>query len=229
MELSIENIKKDIANIIGNDLIADGFKLDKSNTWYTKKINKNKVKIFVDCYNYKPIKIEFRLIFQIWIDEIIKEKEKFHRYLNEPFLNEWPIFSFCEGDFYKETKHLEHKYRNAYTHIIESHLDVEREILACKKLLYSEILPSLNDFTSLELFQSFVLNNYQSLSLNYYFIPSMIAMKLKGINELRKVVDYYWNVYGLKDYGNAEMSKIYARNIILFAEGIPASNIVQNK
>jgi hypothetical protein len=217
MELRIKDLREAIAQIIGRDLVVDGFKLDKSLTCFTKKSKNSKFKICIICYDYKPVRIEFQLIFQIWIDEIVKETEKFHLYLNEPFSKDWPTFSFCEGDFRSETKHLAAKFRNAYTHIITKPTEIEKEVLICKELLSQEVFPSLHRFLDFPVFQTYVFDNYKNTNDRSLVKASLITMKLKGDSELKQIVDYYWNDCNFKDYGVDDIFKKYAENIILYS------------
>jgi len=150
MDLRVGKLRELIASTIGEDLIAEGFTIDKSLTWIKKRINKKgKIEFFVDCYNYAPSKLEFRLLITFWIFEVIKEMEKYHQYLSVPFNNKSQLFIFSEADFNPLTKNLQLKFRNAYTHIVTDINDTKIPIGDCRKTLQEEIIPILPIFSVL--------------------------------------------------------------------------------
>lgn len=215
MDFTVRKLREVIASTIGEDLKAEGFSIDKSLTWLTKKVNKkNKIKCFINCYDYRPTKIEFRLIFQIWVSEIVTEMEKYHNYIGEPFDKEWPVFSFCEGDFNSKTKHLEHVIRNSYTHIITNVNEIDAEIASCRNTLKAEIIPALPTFSALENFQNYVLQNYKDIGKSTLTKPSIIAMKLKGEKELLILAEYFWNDLKFSQKPKQDIFRKYVENVI---------------
>jgi len=219
MEFKIRKLRELIAATVGEDLKAEGFSIDKSLTWVTKKVNKkNKIKCFINCYDYTPTKIEFRLIFQIWVNEIVIEMERYHEYIGEPFQKEWPVFSFCEGDFNSETRHLEHKIRNAYTHIITEANEVDAAIKACRITLKEEIIPILPTFSIFENLQEYVLQNYKDIRESTLTKPSIIAMKLKGKAELNMLVQHFWRDLKFEQKPKEDIFRKYVEHITEYSE-----------
>ena len=219
MDLKVGKLKEIVASTIGQDLIAENFTIDKSLTWLKKTINKkNKIRVFIDYYNYAPVKLEFRLIFQFWILEIVQEMQAYHQYLNESFSKDWPTLSFSEGDFNSTTKHLEHKFRNAYTHVVTKINSTNLPIQECRKTLNEEIIPILSTFSILEEFQDYVLNNYKDIGESTLTKPSIIAMKLMGAKELKMIVEHFWSTLQLDQKPKDHVFRRYIENIIPYSE-----------
>ena len=219
MELKVRRLREIIASTIGEDLIAEGFSIDKSLTWIKKTVNKkNKIHFLIDCYNYAPVHLEFRLIISFWISEILSEMEKYHHYLNESFNSKGELFIFSEGDFNPLVKNLELKFRNAYTHIVTDINDTEIQISECRKTLREEIIPLLPTLSVLEKFQDYVLENYKDPEKSWLAKTGIIAMKLKGAKELEMVVDYFWKSLELDKKPKDNYFRNYVENIITYSK-----------
>jgi hypothetical protein len=57
-------------------------------------------------------------------------------------------------------------------------------------LLSTEILPTLNTFLNLEDFQKFIVANYHLVTHLNLVIPSLIAMKLDGVDSLNSLIGF---------------------------------------
>jgi hypothetical protein len=84
-QLTLGWLRENLASTIGEDLIEQGFSIDKKNTKLKKKVGlKNKIEVYIECYAYSS-KVEFKLVFNFYISEIEKEREKFYNYCNLKF------------------------------------------------------------------------------------------------------------------------------------------------
>jgi hypothetical protein len=198
MDLKIGKLREIIASSIGVDFQADGFEIDKTLTWYKKKVNiKNKIHVFIDCYNYAPFRLEYSLVFQFLIKEIENERERIYKLMGTDF-QRGPTFTFSEGYFHPKTKYLEHKYQNAFTHIVTDFSMIHETIEDCRKVLNGEIIPKFPIFSQLENFQEYVIANYHTIGESALTIPSIIAMKLKGQKELELISKHLWEKLSLE-------------------------------
>jgi len=219
MELRVGKLREIIASTIGEDLRAESFTIDKSLTWIKKIVNKkSKIQFFVDCYNYSPNKLEFRLLLNFWIFEVIEEMEKYYKFLNEPFNNKSPLFRFSEADFNPLTRDWDLKFRNAYTHIVTDINDTDTPIKECRDILQTEVIPLLPAFSVLEEFQEFVLLNYKDPSKSWLAKSGIIAMKLKGSKELKMIVDHFWTTERIAEMPKDNFFRRYIENVVSFSE-----------
>jgi hypothetical protein len=225
MDLKVGEVRKVIASTIGEDLAAQGFVIDKSLTWIKKKVNKkNKIEFFINCYNYAPVKVEFKLIISFWIWEVNKEMEAYYKHLNEPFDIKNETFIFADGEFNPALKDLELKFRKSYTYVVTDMDKIEIPIEECREVLQEEIIPLLPCLSELPHFQDYVLENYKNSDKLWLARNGLIAMKLKGLDELKMLADYYWKSQDMEKMPNDNFFRRFVENIVSYAELDNVSN-----
>lgn len=217
-KLTIYNVRSTLGITIGQDLKNEGFSIDSKFTQLKKKIGKgNEIRISFDCYDYKPARIEFRLILVFVIKDIDDEAELFYTFCGEQYNKGWTIV-LNEGDFHQKVKFLQPKFRNAATHIVTNNETLNEGIEDCRKVLREEIIPMLPKFSNLSEFQNFVLTNYDEILRLGIEVPSLIAAKLHSKEALIKLVDYLWNKLGLELKSDLHIMKKLVGNIIRFSD-----------
>jgi hypothetical protein len=210
MNFTIKSLKEISASSVGNILIENGFSIDKSQTWLKKKVmQKNSIKCFFDCYDYKPFKLEYRLVFIFKICEIENEMDKFYNFFGQTF-NKAPTFTFSEGDFRPDLKHLEGKYKNAFTHTVTDFDMIHGSIKECCSVLENEIIPVFPIFSDIGCFQEYVLNNYKLIGESKLTMPAIVAMKLKGTGQFEYIANHIWQNLDLE----SKNEKYYLREFI---------------
>src|SRR4030095_6636118 len=108
LDLSIRELRESIANTVGQDLINEGFSIDKSLQVLQKGIkNKYKIKCFLLVYDYKPVKLEYQLSFQFRMIPIEEEMKTYFEFCNIPFSGS--AIALNEGDFHPNHRDLEPK------------------------------------------------------------------------------------------------------------------------
>ncbi|MES2850913.1 MAG: hypothetical protein V4685_17815 [Bacteroidota bacterium] len=218
MDINIKNLRELLAATVGEDLKAEGFSIDKTQTWIKKIVNKkSKIRFFIDCYKYTT-RLEFRLIISFWIHEVIQEKDKYYQYLGLPFDTKNQLYTFSEGDFTPIVKDLELKFRGGFTHKVTDITDTEIAINKCRQTLQKEILPILDTFSILEDFQKYVLESYKYPQIFCSATDGIIAMKLKGMEELELLVNYFWESEHLEQKPKDHFFRRVVENIIPYSK-----------
>lgn len=214
MDLKVGEIRKIIASTIGGNLEAQGFVINKSLIRFKKKVNKkNKVEFFLNCLNYAPVRVEFNLIISSWVWEVNKEMAAYCKYLNEPYDITNPTFIFSEGELNPGLKDFELKYRIAYTHIVTDMDKIQAPVEDCRKVLEEAIIPILPFLSELGHFQNYVLQNYLQPEKWWSARNGLIAMKLKGLDELKMLTDYYWKSQDMEKMPKDNSFRKFVENI----------------
>ena len=217
-ELTVSNLRRNLNNTIGIDLIKEGFTIDSRLTTLKRKTNtKNEIQIELDCYDYKPSHLEFRLALRSKLKEIENEAKKFYDFLGEQYTPRWTIM-LTEGDFHPKSRLMERKLRKSASHGITDEQSMNVAISDCRTILNNEIIPQLSKFSDLEKFQDFVLDDFDSVIRLDLFLPSIIAAKLKSRQALIKLVDYLWIKKALDSKGENDFMKKLVANIIPYAD-----------
>jgi hypothetical protein len=220
--LSIGKLRKLLTNTVGQDLIDEGFTINKTFTVLKKRVEiKNKITCFFDCYDYLPERLEYRLLFEFKIFELVKEAERFYKYCGIEF-NGFPLV-LGEGSFHPRTKELDLKFRSAFTHVVTDFEMFSETVEDCKMVLHNEIIPRLPTFSTLHKFQEFVLQDYNSVYKLGIGIFSIIAAKLKGKEELHKLVAYLWEKLKIDSLNGQHLLRKLYGNILTYAEKYPES------
>ena len=216
-ELSIRQLRETFASTIGQDLINEGFSIDKSLQVLQKGIrNKYKIKCFLFVYDYKPVKIEFQLSFQFRIIPIETEMGKYFEFCDIPFGGS--AIGLNEGDFHPKFRDLEPKLRKAYSHVVWNDLTLQSSIAECQEILRKEIIPQFPIFSELDNFQEFVKNNYDLVIKYNLTFAALVALKLKSVEELKHMVNYLWQELKMESENDLSITKRIIRNIVRYAE-----------
>jgi hypothetical protein len=216
---TIKNLREIIRSTIGQDLVNEGFVLDSTISSAKKKIDRrNKIKISFDYYDFSPGRIEFRILLAFFISDINDEIEKYYKYCNEEYYKLSPTITLTEGDFHPKVKDLEPKLRNAAMHIISDRESLDEGIEDCRNILKKEILPKLPYFSTLNKFQDFVMSDYEFVTKFDIIIPSIIALKLKGRDELVNLVNFIWSKLNLETKAESHILKKLVGNIISYTD-----------
>jgi hypothetical protein len=217
MELTLGNLKEVLLKTIGQDILNEGFIFSKSNYQFRKKEGKNKAEILFFFFDYKPSWLEFRYTIYFYINEIENESNKFFKFLGLERVSQ-PTQSFFEGDFHADTKNLEFKYRIDYTHRIFDIDKDDSEIEYSRKLLRDEFIPRISTFTDIGNYQEYVLSNYEVIENGVQLLPALIAAKLKGINELEKMVSYLLQKAEIIELESTDLRKRVITEILSYAK-----------
>jgi hypothetical protein len=214
--ITIKSLRELLAEKIGEVLQPQDYVIDKKLTAFERKDKlKNKIKIFFDCYNYSPSRIEFRLLFLLNIHVLDVEIEKLYKNCGEHYDKQWATMILSEGDFHPRSKDMEHKFRNAATHIISDRISLESEVEDCARVLSLEILPQLNIFMVLENFQKFIADNHHLVTHLNLVIPGLVAMKLYGEDSLKGLVSFLNQDSELRSSPHNSFIKKMIDNILL--------------
>lgn len=218
--ITIGKLREKIGLTIGRDLVSEGFSLDNRITKAKKKINKkNDIVILFDCYDYNPVKVEFRLLLVFKISELEEESRMYYQYCNEEYSG-GKSFVLCEGDFHPKVSHLDQKLRSAATHIVADSVTLKEGIEDCRKVLKDEIIPMLPKFSILKEFQNMVLNDYGTIRRLGLIIRSLMAAKLHSHKALVNLVDYLWDELKLESKSDLHIMKKLVRGIIPYSDKI---------
>jgi len=188
MNFTIKELKGVINKTIGADLTSIGFSVDSTMTWYTRKNNtKDKIKIFVDTYKFLPERLEFTFIFEFILSAVEEEKKKFAVFSGDS-KNLGITYLLSEGLFYPELRHQEIKFRNSFTHKIFDDNLVDQVVHNARLKFNKYIFPRLELFSNLQGFQSYVQSNMNKIGDSRFTLPSLVAMRLLGLENLKDVV-----------------------------------------
>lgn len=196
MTINISELKDLLYNSVGLELEKIDFSVDKSKTWYTKKVGaKNKVKCFLATYNYLPQKIEYSFIIQFYLSEIDRERKRFCDFTNSEFVA-GPTITLSEGYFLPALEKHEPKWQNAFTHVIKSQDDVSLCIEESLRVLNQYLIPGINTFSHIDMFQSYLIANIHRIGKSPFLLPALIALNLlgkdyflKAFSQVRKDID----------------------------------------
>lgn len=206
MELTIKNLKEEIFNTLGKDIINEGFLFNKSTFEFVRKDGKNKAKLYFLFNNFQPLRIEFHYSIVFKIFEINKETKSFLGYLGR--VADLDTKTFREGDFHPDTKDKENKYRADFYHKVNDINHASKEIEVARKLWKDDFVPMLPIYTNFEKFQDYVLNNYKlNFSDEIPFLPTLISAKLKSYDILKEVVSFYWNKMQMDNKPETDFTK----------------------
>ncbi|HVG16872.1 MAG TPA: hypothetical protein VM935_18010 [Chitinophagaceae bacterium] len=215
---TIMELRKALVPLIAQDFANLGYKADSKLNYIRRKTGKgDEQKISLNCYDHKPVRIEFRLIIQVAIKRIDDETKKFYEYLNEQY-NGGPTIILCEGDFHHKVKHLEPKLRNAATHIISNKSEMKEAIEDCRKVLGEEIAPQLEAFSDFDRFQDYILKDYDAILRLQLVEPSLMAAKLHSRTELVRLVNYLWDALNLASMNEANYTRRFVENLIPYSD-----------
>ena len=217
-ELTVSNLRRNLSNVLGIDLMKEGFTINSGLTTFKRKINsKNEIQIELDCYDYKPSNLQFKLGLRCKLKEIENEAKKFYAFLGFEYVPHWTIL-LTEGDFHPQTRLLEHKLRKAAIHIVEDEQSMNVAISDCREVLKNDIMPYLSKFSDLEKYQDFVLNDFDSVDRLSLFLSGILAAKLKSKEALIKLVDHLWTKNTLDSKSDEDYMKKFVANIIRYAD-----------
>ena len=216
-KLSVKLLRETLTETIGHDLMNEGFSIDSNKTKIKKKIKKNLITVFLDCYDFLPAKIEFRLLLIFRIHELDAETKLFYDYLGEDY-TKGKSFILSEGDFHPKVKAMDHKQRNAATHIVSDFNTLKEGIDDCRKILSNEIIPQFANFSELNKFQNYILNHYEEIIRLGLIIPGIIAAELKSKDELFRLTNFLWEELELETASDANFFKKVINGIKVFSE-----------
>lgn len=217
-ELTVSNLRKNLSNALEIDLTKEGFTINSRLTTFKRKTNnKDEIQIELDCYDYKPSNVQFKLALRCKLKEIESEAKNFYDFLGEEYVPRWTIL-LTEGDFHPQTHLLERKLRKFAIHIVEDEQSMNVAINDCRKILKNEIIPYLSKFSDLEKFQNFILNDFDSVIRFDLYLSSLIAAKLKGREALTKLVDHLWIKLDLDSKDDYDFAKKLVANITPYAD-----------
>jgi hypothetical protein len=219
MFVTITRLKELLYKEIGSDFIDEGFSFSKSAFRFQKKINKNRIICNFGFYDYKPDWVEYNFNFYFRIFELEKECQRFNDFCGLPF-NGCPIL-LVEGDLHPDTKDRPRKWRVDFTHKI---YDLERdihEIEEARMILKQEFFPRLPIYSSLESFQTYILNDYYSILHDGNIFTPLIAAKCQSNEELNKMATFLWRHLDLENKDDRHFSKKFVKNIIAYSEKFP--------
>lgn len=213
MSVSIGELKSILTSTIVEDYIQEGFKFNKSQFSFSKKIGRNKASSLFHFYNYAPLKVEYNFTFSFIIDEIEKEKEKFYKCSGREYDKEKTIL-FSEGHFHPKVRNEILKFQTAFTHIITDFEKDRDTIEDSRCVLRTEFFTRIPIFTDLANFQQLIINNYDFvLKYQGWLISSLIAAKFISRSELERIVEYIWIK---EDMNNKDDRHILKRLIVDF-------------
>lgn len=200
---------------MGAELVKHGFAIDSKLVKATKKVAKrNRITIFFDCYDFTPEKIEFRLLLKFFIHELEEEMRDFFEFCGESFNGSSIVLG--EGDFIPSMKDLSPKLRSAYTHTVIDFSKVDIPLQECRTNLNNYIIPRLNIFSDLKVFQEFVSRDYEEV-VRLKIVPhALVAMKLAGNPELKGFTIFLWQKLELDDKPDFHIMRKFVQNILSF-------------
>jgi hypothetical protein len=217
--ITIKRLKEELVSMIHNDMVLEGFSLLRNNEGYKRVYEKeSKIELFFRCYDYKPDRVEFKLLVLINIYKIDKETRNFFHYFKEGFPKGAPTIILSETDFDNRVRHLSQLIKSTITHKVTDEKTLFHELNDFKKVLKNEILPELKKFHSLSEFQDYVLNDFNAIVGNGHVLPSLIAAKLKDSQTLKKLTDFLWVELELESKSDLHIMKKFVDNILKYSK-----------
>ena len=218
MVITVGELRKAFRETVAKDLAEYGFRFDARTEWAKKKNNPNgHTRMYLHCLDYKPSRIEFRLLFEFFLPELHAEMKKFFQFRGME-LHGKICFMLGEADFHPKTRDLPPKIRGNASHIVTDRETLKEGLSDCKNVVVNEILPSLFHFANLSSFQEFILNNKEDIGRLPILVPSLLASKLKGFKELKDLIGFLWEKWDLTNQDNDHNEKTILWEVLKYAE-----------
>jgi hypothetical protein len=216
--VTINDVRSALVLDIGQELTNVGFSFKKSLPGFQRiSAGKEKITIIFDWYDFMPVNIEFKLLVSFGIPQVHAEMKKYYEFCKLDYTSKGNVLHFCEGDFHPNIKFLTHKERHAATHVVTDLVTLQDSVADCRKVLINDIIPKFPSYSTLEGFQSLILDDYSFVIHAGFTIPALIAIKLKSKTQLQELTDYIWKELNLETKPEGHLLKTLVGNIVAFA------------
>jgi hypothetical protein len=150
--IKISEVKKGIIDKFSNFFDQEGYKLNKAQLRFTKKLNTSMVSFNFKTHSYFPSHCEYSFTSCIYLkelDEIIRAYNSF----NNKFIDISCNLSIVEGEFIYEFLEKERKFKRFYTNEIQTEEGLAKALIQTFKIIENDVMPLINANTTLSNFQ----------------------------------------------------------------------------